>query len=133
MSRNIALWSFYAVFVNYAFYANWHPAILQFDGPLAAAKILVWAAWISFLIYSAYCSTRENLFRSIGVITTLHWGKQIGADLYLGLFVSLFIIYLNDGAMVALIWLLPTLMFANLAILPYLAINFETIVDKFLA
>ena len=62
----------------------------------------------------------------------MHWGRQIGADLYLGLLVAIFFIYLNEGAVVALIWFLPTLAFANLSILLYIALNFDTIVGKFL-
>ncbi len=131
--RGLALWGIYGAFASYAIYANWHQTMFQFGGPLGAVKIALWAALIGFLAYSVYCTSREDLFRSIGVIATLHWGRQIGADLYLGLFVGIFLIYLNEGAVVALIWVLPTLAFANLSILLYMAINFETIVAKFLS
>lgn len=131
-ARSLALWGIYGAFAFYAMYSNWHPAMLQFDGPLGVAKLVLWAVFVGFLAYSIYCSSRENLFRSIGVITTLHWGRQISADLYLGLCIGIFFIYLNEGAVVALIWLLPMLAFANLAMLLYVAINFETIVSKFL-
>jgi hypothetical protein len=130
--KNLALWGVYAAFATYAIWTNWHPSMLQFSGPLGAAKVVVWAALIGFLAYSYYCSSRENLFRTIGLITKLHWGRQISADLYLGLLIGVFIIYLNEGAVVALIWLLPMLAFANLAMLLYLAINFDTIVTKLL-
>jgi len=131
--RRHALWGIYAAFASYAIYTGWHESMFQFGGPLGALKISIWAALVGFLAYSIYCSSREDLFRSIGVITTMHWGRQISADLYLGLFVAMFFIYLNEGAVVALIWLLPTLAFANLSILLYMAINFETIVTKFLS
>ncbi len=130
--KNLAFWGVYGAFAIYAIYANWHPAIFQFSGPLGALKIVVWAALIGFLAYSAYCSSRENLFRTIGVMTKLYWGRQIGTDLYLGLLIGVLFIYLNEGAVVALIWFLPLLAFANLAMLLYLVINFETIVTKFL-
>ncbi len=62
----------------------------------------------------------------------MHWGRQISADLYLGLFIALIIIFLNDGALVTLLWLVPILISANLAVLLYLALNFDTIVSKLL-
>ena len=62
----------------------------------------------------------------------LHWGRQIGTDLYVGLFISLFIIFLNGGALVTLLWLVPILIYANLVVLLYIAINFESIVTKLL-
>lgn len=131
--RGLALWGIYSAFASYAIYTNWHQTMFQFNGPLGALKLTLWAALVAFLAYSVYCTSREDLFRSIGVITTMHWGRQIGADLYLGLFVGILVIYLNEGAVVALIWFLPTLVFANLSILLYMAINFETIVAKFLS
>ena len=132
IGRSLALWGIYAAFAIYAIYANWHPAMFQFSGPLGVLKLIVWAALIGFLAYSVYCTSREDLFRSIGVIAKLYWGRQIGTDLYLGLLIGILFIYLNEGAVVALIWVLPTLAFANLSILLYVAINFETIVSKFL-
>lgn len=131
-SRSLALWGIYGAFACYAIYANWHQTMFQFSGPLGVWKLVVWAALIGFLAYSLYCTARENLFRSIGAIAQMHWGRQIGADLYLGLLVGIFFIYLNEGAMTALIWLLPTLAFANLSILLYVAIHFDTIASKFL-
>ena len=130
--RSLALWGIYGAFALYAVYTNWHQTMLQFSGPLGALKIVVWATLIGFLAYSVYCTSREDLFRSIGVIAKLHWGRQIGTDLYLGLLIGILIIYLNEGAVVALIWFLPTLAFANLSILLYVAINFDSIVTKFL-
>jgi hypothetical protein len=128
--RGLALWGFYGAFAAYVVYSYWYDTMLQFGGPLGSIKIIVWVALVGFLIYSVHCSLREDLFRSVGTIAKMYWGRQIGADLYLGLFFGIFIIYLNEGALVALFWLLPTLAFANLSILLYVAVNFDTIVDK---
>ena len=128
--RGLALWGVYGAFAATVVYSYWYPAMLQFGGPLGSIKIMVWAALVGFLIYSVHCSLREDLFRSVGTIAKMYWGRQIGADLYLGLFVGIFIIYLNEGALVALCWLLPTLAFANLSVLLYVAVNFDTIVAK---
>ena len=130
--RGIVLWGLYGGFAIYASYTYWHDGMFSLDGPLAGMKIAVWIALAGFFAYSIYCTLRENFFRSLKEIAKLHWGRQIGTDLYLGLFVAMIIIYLNEGAVAVLIWLLPTLVFANLSILLYVALNFDTIVAKFI-
>ena len=128
----LILWGLYGAFVLFALFANMQETTFQFSGPLGGIKAIVWLALFAFLGYSVYCSFQENFFRSVRSIATLLWGRQIGADLYLGLFVALFIIFLNEGALVALIWLVPILIYANLVVLLYFAINFESIVTKLL-
>ena len=128
----IVLWGLYFAFALYALIANMRETTFQFSGTLGGMKLIVWLALIGFLSYSVYCSFRENFFRSVRSIATLHWGRQIGADLYLGLLIAIFIIFLNEGAVIALIWIVPILIYANLVVLLYLAINFESIVTKLL-
>ena len=128
----LVLWGLYGAFALFALSANMQETTFQFSGPLGGIKAIVWLALFVFLGYSIYCSFTENFFRSVRSITTLLWGRQISADLYLGLFVALFIIFLNEGASVALLWLVPILVYANLVVLLYLAINFESIVAKLL-
>lgn len=131
MSRKgVLLWALYALFAAFALYLNWHERMFDFGGRLGILKVTVWAALLCFLAYSFYCSQREDLFRTIGEIAKFHWGRQIGTDLYLGLFLGLIIIYLHGGVMAVLIWILPMLIFANLATLLYFAIHFDAIVDK---
>ncbi len=113
-------------------YSYWYDDMFSLGVPLGGLKASVWIVLLSFLAYSIHCSRHEDLFRTVGTITKLYWGRQVGIDLYLGLIVALFVVYLNEGAMVALVWLLPTLAFANLSILLYLALNFDTIVSRFL-
>ena len=132
MSANYLSWAVYAAFVAVALYVNWHTSLFSFDGRLGSLKLVVWAAYVAFLVYSVYCSSKENIFRTIRKIAEFHWGRQIGIDLYLGLFVALILIYLNEGIVAAAFWLLPTLLFANLSVLLYLAIHFDSIVTKFL-
>jgi hypothetical protein len=131
-TRALVLWGLYGAFALAALLSNLRETTFRFDGPLGEVKAVVWLALLAFFCYSVYCSTQENFFRSVRSIVKLHWGRQIGADLYLGLFVSLLIIFLNDGALVALIWLVPMLIYANLVILLYVAINFDSIVMKLL-
>jgi len=125
-------WITFVLFVACALYFSWHDKIFSFSGRLSAGKYIVWAAFIAFTAYSIYCSSQENLFKSIGKIAELHWGRQIGIDLYLGLSLTLFIIYLNEGSiLVVLLWLLPTIAFVNLATLLYFAIHYDSIVARF--
>ena len=126
----LVLWALYGVFALLALIVNMQESTFQFSGPLGGMKVAVWLALFGFLGYSVHCSFRENFFRSVRSIATLHWGRQIGVDLYLGLFVALFIIFLNEGVLVALVWLVPILIYANLVVLLYLAINFDGIVTK---
>ena len=128
----LVLWGLYGAFALFALFSNTNETTFQFSGTLGGVKAIVWLALIVFLAYSIYCSFQENFFRSVRSIATLLWGRQIGADLYLGLFVALFIIFLNEGVFVAFLWLVPILIYANLVVLLYIAINFESIVTKML-
>ena len=128
----LILWGLYGAFVLFAVTAYTQETTFQFSGPLGGVKIIVWLALFAFIAYSVYCSIQENFFRSVRSIAALHWGRQIGTDLYLGLFIALFIIFLNEGALIALIWLVPILIYANLVVLLYLAIHFDSIVTKLL-
>lgn len=134
MKPNLISWGVFAAFVACAVGFGWHPAIFRFDGPMAAAKMMVWLAFLLFTGYSIYCSGRENIFRTIRTMARLHWGRQIGIDLYLGLLLSLSVIYLHQGSLAVLaLWLVPVLLFANLATLLYVAIHFESLVARFVA
>ncbi|MEM7280538.1 MAG: hypothetical protein AAF438_02740 [Pseudomonadota bacterium] len=129
-SRALVLWGFYFGFLIYAMSAYWHGSMFAFGGPFGALKLATWILLVGFLFYSIYCSLREDLFRTIGAIWQFHWGRQIGIDLYLGLCIGLLIIYVHEGLTATLIWLIPTLAFANLSMLLYVAMNFDSIVSR---
>ncbi|MEW6737591.1 MAG: hypothetical protein AB1489_40290 [Acidobacteriota bacterium] len=134
MKQSILSWSVFAIFVACAIGFGWHDAIFSFVGVMGVAKAAVWLAFLSFLGYSIYCSSKENLFKSIKSMYQLYWGRQVGIDLYLGLLLSLSIIYLHEHSIVVLVlWFIPILLFANLATLLYVAIHFESLVARFLA
>ena len=66
---------------------------------------------------------------TIGVMSRLYWGRQIGIDLYLGLLIFMsFIFYYQESDLIALLWLMPVLAFANLATLLYLALQYDSII-----
>jgi hypothetical protein len=133
MNQNLISWGVFAAFVVCAVVLGWHPAIFRFEGPMGATKIFVWLAFLSFTAYSIYCSGRENIFKTIRSMARLHWGRQIGIDLYLGLVLSLSVIWLHEGPIAVLAWLIPVLLFANLATLLYVAIHFEALVARFVS
>jgi hypothetical protein len=124
----------YAVFAGCALSFGWHDELWRFQGAAGVGKAAVWSAYLLFLGYSVYCSTRENIFKSLGEVGRLHWGRQVGIDLYLGLLLVLSVIYLHEGSLLALaLWFVPMVLFANLAALLYVAIHFESLVARFIA
>lgn len=132
LGKNL-LWAGFFVFVGVVLYTGWHDTLFSYSSPRDVGKFVFGAVFVGFTSYSIYCSTKENLLRTIGKLLGLHWGRQIGLDLYIGLTITAFVIYLHTGsAMVALIWLVPLFMFGNLATLLYFAINYDSILAKFL-
>ncbi len=129
-----AMWIVYAGFVAAAFYAGWHPGLFDFSVRFGAVKAVVFLGLLAFLGYSLYCSSRESLPGTIKKIGKFHWGRQVGIDLYIGVFLTLFLIYLNEGSILPVIlWLAPCLIFANLATLVYIFIHFDVLVARFIA
>jgi hypothetical protein len=127
------LWIFYVAFVACAILFGSREGLLTAEGDYAVAKYVVVAVFLAFLAYSIFATGRENFFKSVNVIIQLYWGRQIGADLYISVALSLALIYLVEGSLlVTLLWALPVLFFANLAILPYILLNFTQIISHFL-
>ena len=132
-SRNL-LWGGYAVFALAALYWDGTAKALSLATPYGAAKPVIWLMLIAFLAYSAYSTFRESLPRTIGVLLRLYWGRQIGADLYIGLLLFAGLIFLVHGsALGAILWLAAILVFGNLATLLYLALHFDAVVAKLIA
>lgn len=135
--KNNWLWLFYALFLVLAFYGhstvNNDASLFTSNGPYGLGKSIVWLILFVFLIYSLRISLRENFFKSLRRMGLILWTRQIGLDLYIGLLVPLFIIYLNEGSlMTMLIWLLPIFVFANLATFVYLGLNYDSLIAHFL-
>ena len=89
LKRN-ALWAVFALFVFIAVYFHSGEPLFLSQSSLPLGKPILWLIFIGFTVYTYYCSMRENLFKTIGIMSNLHWGKQIGIDLYLGLFITAF-------------------------------------------
>jgi hypothetical protein len=121
-------WGPYSLFVAIALGLSWHPQMLVFDGGAGAAKICVWLVWLAFLLYSIRASHQENFFKTVRALNQTWWGRQIGIDLYISVALSLAVVYLHAGSWIVFgLWLIPILLFANLAILLYLAIHFDSL------
>ena len=128
------LWFFYIVFVVIAVSNHQGEPLLFSDGPYGAGKIITWIILMLFLAYSLRVSAKENFFRSLVKMNPILWSRQIGLDLYIGLLVPLFLIYLNEGSMAVLaLWFLPIFVFANLATLLYLAMNYDSLIAHFIS
>ena len=126
------LWLGYFAFAIYALTVNWQSSTLEFSGALGLAKALVWLTLLAFLAYSLYASSQEKIIHIMRDMNASYWGRQIGIDLYLGIAIMLSLIYLNEGSIFVLfVWLVPVIIFANLATLLYLAIHFDQIVARF--
>lgn len=133
MAKNMMAWLVYLAFVACVVVADGHAAVFDFSGQHGAGKAMVWLLYLGFLAYSVYCSLHENIFRTVRQILKFHWGRQISLDLYIGLGLFMALIYLHQGSLlVVALWLLPVLVFANLATLLYLAIHYESIVSRLL-
>lgn len=123
------LWALYFAFVAIAITTRSDVSLFTSDGPYGTGKPVVWLIWILFLIYSLKVSMQENFFKSLGKMNSILWSRQVGLDLYLGLLFPLCLIYFNEGSLATmLIWLLAIFPFANLATLPYVALNYDSII-----
>ena len=128
------LWGIYAVFVAIAIGTHEGEPLFFSDGPYAVGKPIVWLILLGFLAYSLKVSLQENFFKSLGRLHPILWSRQIGLDLYLGLLIPLTIIYLNEQSLLLLVlWFIPIFIFANLATLLYIALNYDSIIAHFVS
>jgi len=96
-------------------------------------KYLVWAVFVLFVGYTIYCMKQESFFKTLKRVWPFHWVRQLTFDLYIGLFLLFFMVYLHEGSvLVALCWLVPSLFFGNIVSLLYFALHFDAIVSHFL-
>lgn len=121
-------WIFYFIFVALAFAFGRNEAPAQTGSGHVAGKAIVWTMFIGFLGYSIFVSHKESFVKTLPKLNQFHWARQIGIDLYISMFFSLVLIWLVEGSvLVFLLWLVPVLIFANLAVLLYIALNYDSI------
>jgi len=128
------LWPAFILFVVIAVFTSWNDQILQFDSGVGLTRLLLIIVWLAFLAYSIICSRHENIFRTIGTMKKLYWGRQIGIDLYISVFLSIALVYLVTGSIIqTLLWSLAFIPFANLAILLFIILHLDQIVAPFIS
>ena len=131
LKRNF-LWIFYFAFVALAIAFHDGEPLFVSEGPYAAGKYVVWLIFFGFLAYTLYCSSKDSFIKALPRINKEIWVRQIGIDLYIGVAMATFLIYLNEGSLLFVaLWIVPILIFANLAILLYVAMNYGSIVAHF--
>lgn len=129
MFKRHFLWLIYGIFVALALVFKTDEALFISNGPYALGKPILWLILFTFLGYSFYCHIQEDFFQTMKKTGKYHWTKQIGLDLYIGVGLVAYVIFLNQGALVLALWLIPLLIYANLATLLYLAMNYDSIVS----
>lgn len=128
-SHNIA-WTGYLAFVLIAIIGNGEESSFVSSGLFPLGKYLTWALFLGFTAYTFNCSRNESLFRTMKVMQGLYWGRQIGIDLYIGLFLFIGLIGFHQGSLVTiLLWAIPVLAFGNLATLLYVALHYDTLIE----
>lgn len=133
MLKRHFLWFIYASFVALAVAFKGQEPLFLSDGPYPAGKIVVWVVLMLFLAYSLHCHLKEDFFKTMGKTGKFYWTRQIGIDLYLGVALSATLIYLNEGSLLVLVlWLIPLIIFANLATLLYVAMNYDSLLAHFI-
>lgn len=86
-------------------------------------RLTILVIWSLFAVYTLHCCRREDFFRSVQAIWALRWGRQVAADLYIGLLLSLLFIFYHGGPGAVLAWAPPVLVLGNLATLLYAVLN----------
>jgi hypothetical protein len=127
------LWVVFLAFAIMAIVTREDASIFISHSQYGIGKLIIWLLFSSFLGYTIYCSRKENFFKSIKRINEMHWGRQVGIDLYIGLLLPLFVIYLHGGSVVLLLWIVPVIINANLFTLLYFALNYDSIYTQFIA
>lgn len=126
-----APWIVFAGFAVIAAALSWQETTLSFEHH-GAGKAAAFTAFFAFLAYTVYCSVRENFYGSVRKMARLHWGRQVGLDLYIGLILHAgFLWQTGVEGWTLLFWVIPFLVFGNVATLLYLALHFDAVASVF--
>jgi hypothetical protein len=124
----------YIAFVIAVIGTNWHEKLFDFSQKMALGKVLILLIWLSFSILTIKYSIEENFFKSLKKITAFRWGRQIGLDLWVGQTLALIIVYWFTGSfLTVLLWLIPFIVFGNLATLLFFFMNYDALVGQIIS
>ena len=108
------LWMVFAIFAAGAVWEESTADMFALGTPYGWGKPVIWVTFVAFLALTAEAGRRDNLFGMIRVMKARPWGRQIGIDLYIGLFMFAGLIWLVTGSLPALaIWLVALCVFAT--------------------
>lgn len=94
-------------------------------------QALLWTSYVVFSAYTLYCLWRENIFRAFGSLLKTTWGRQVTADLFVGLFLFAgFVLKMEGLTLTSGLWIAGFLTLGNPATLLYAAIHYDTIAAK---
>lgn len=127
------MWAVFFAISAIAVGTNWSPQLLEIRNSYSYGKILLWIAYFAFVAYGLYATKHEDFFRAIKKIGAYYWGRQVGIDLYIGFIFFIFFIGFHQGPWAAMIWTVPVLIYGNQLTLLYLAIHYESILQKLTA
>lgn len=130
--RRVLFWGGFTACSSVAFATYWDPSFFEFGSAAGRLRLFLLAVWIAFTGYSLYCIPQESLWNSAVEILKLFWGRQVAADLYISVFLSMGLVFLITGSVwETLLWGLFFLPFANLAILQFLILHTEELIGAF--
>lgn len=90
------------------------------------------AVFIVFASYSLYCVFTESFWQSCRIVFARRWGRQVVADLYVGLLLfSCFVYWHEQSVWKTLAWVAPALVFGNPVTLVYFIWNFDGLASHF--
>lgn len=83
--------------------------------------------FLSFAGYTLYAIRKENFWSSCRKVFALVWGRQVTLDLYIGLLLFHFFVYIHSGSLTTTgLWLLPSLVLGNIIPLIYVIVNYPS-------
>lgn len=131
-TRRILFWGSFASFVCVAVATHWDPSLLEVNDTTGRIRAVLLVVWLAFTGYSIYCIPHESLWRSAQAILKLYWGRQVTADLYISVFLSIGLVWLvTRSAAETVLWSVFIVPFANLAILLFIILRLDDITRAF--
>jgi hypothetical protein len=131
-ARRIIFWGGFLGIVVAAISVYWKPEFLSADTPVGVTRAVLFFIWVLFTGYSIYCIPKESLFESAKRILSLHWGRQVTADLYISALLSIALVWLVTQSMVeTLLWGLAIIPYVNLVILLFIILHLDQIMLGF--
>ena len=130
--KNNALWVFYFFIRGYRGTHSWGRAHIFSCRALRFSQSDCMGITRDFHALQPVLLKKRHFFKTMRSLLPYYWFRQASYDLYIGVFMTLCLIYSNEGCLlVAALWFVPVLVMANLATLLYVAFNDQSLVTHF--